>query len=444
MAGFSRLKVGPDPVPATLVLEEEGSSRRVCSVGIGSLLRPFIVIGFLSGATGAFAEPVVLANDELKQTVSGSTVEIDTPLGTTVPMRFGADGLVAAEAGVLAPVLGSAKDRGRWWVDGEKLCTKWFRWFDAGVRCLTIKQDGTRIYWRKIDDGETGTGTLVAGTTSKQKQKPEVVAKAVVVPSKAPASTETPSVSNEKPPVRNEKRATRLAGPAREVPDEQPAPAAAPSPFNEAAPMVASAEAKPAAEDALEEGPTMRFGGPGLLEATSLPVVGNTVSEAKSPEQTPADKPEAKPDSPVRELPAKDDRKYSVASGTPAKKTAALQRQASLEMHAPAKRAAQKRARTGKKSRDVAAATSSSRSVALYRVTGVAGYDVLNVRRGPSEEHVQIAAIPPTGRRVEITGECREDWCPIRYGGITGWVNSYYLAEEGAREEQSSRAAVRR
>jgi uncharacterized protein YraI len=82
--------------------------------------------------------------------------------------------------------------------------------------------------------------------------------------------------------------------------------------------------------------------------------------------------------------------------------------------------------------------------VALYRVRGVAPYDVLNVRRGPSEEHVQIAAIPPSGRRVEITGQCRADWCPIRYGGVTGWVNSYYLAEEGARQDASGQSSAAR
>jgi len=41
---------------------------------------------------------------------------------------------------------------------------------------------------------------------------------------------------------------------------------------------------------------------------------------------------------------------------------------------------------------------------------------------------------------VQVTGECRELWCPIRYGRLTGWVNRYYLAEEGSMQ----RASVRR
>ena len=189
------------------------------------MLRPFVVIALLSGATGALADPVALTGDELKQAVSGSTVEIDTPLGTTVPMRFGANGLVAAEAGVLAPVLGSSKDRGRWWVDGDKLCTKWFRWFDAGVRCLTIKMDGTRVFWRKIDDGETGTGTLIAEAKPepKSKQEPTVVAKADPPAQARPKDVpkaEAVAQAKSSPAPEPEKRGTRLAGPAREVPND--------------------------------------------------------------------------------------------------------------------------------------------------------------------------------------------------------------------------------
>ena len=65
-------------------------------------------------------------------------------------------------------------------------------------------------------------------------------------------------------------------------------------------------------------------------------------------------------------------------------------------------------------------------------------YDVLNVRRGPSETYEQIAGIPSTGRQVEITGSCEGEWCPIRYGRIRGWVHSFYLAEERSIRHGSS------
>lgn len=407
------------------------------------MLRPFVVIVLLSGATGALAEPVALTGDELKQAVSGSTVEIDTPLGTSVPMRFGANGLVAAEAGVLAPVLGSAKDRGRWWVDGEKLCTKWFRWFDAGVRCLTIKMDGTRVFWRKIDDGETGTGTLIAEAKPqpKPKQEPTVVAKA-----DPPAQTKPKDVQAVEPVAQakpspapdSEKRGTRLAGPPREVPDEGGSLPAAAKGGDDAAPtVVASAEEKTAASPATEEKPMMRFGGAGLLEATGLASTAATAAEVK-PEEKAAEAPQEATTVvslvPEKQAPAKAETKYVAASASSGK-VSAPQRQVSLETTSKpgAKRDDRKHALKAKK--DTLAQTSSSRQVALYRVRGVADYDVLNVRRGPSEQHVSVAVIPPSGRSVEITGECQQAWCPIRYRGVSGWVNSYYLAEEGTRSE---------
>jgi uncharacterized protein YraI len=400
------------------------------------LLRPLIVIGFLSGATGALADPAPLANDDLKNTVSGSTVEIDTPLGSTVPMRFGADGLVSAEAGVLAPVLGAAKDRGRWWVEGEKLCTKWFRWFDAGVRCLTIARDGDRIHWRKIDDGETGTGTIVVSNdkpakpavpavATKKKDAPAVVAKVDV----AAADVEEPvPLPVKKPAVKEE------AAPQASLP---PADPVTPEPT-----VVAHADvaAVPSAE--VVEEPTMRFGGAGLLEASARVEtdVQAPAQGAQEEEGPPVPLTESKLPAPAPETQTDAIAALLAPPATPPQK-AAPQRQASLQA-APLKQAEKKKkvpaAKAAAKAKTVA--TSSSRTVALYKVTGVRDYDVLNVRRGPSEEHVTVAGIPPTGRRVEITGECRASWCPIRYGNVTGWVNSFYLAEEGSRQVSSGEA----
>lgn len=383
------------------------------------MLRPFIVIGILSAATGAFADPAPLANDDLKDTVSGAIVEIDTPLGTTVPMHFGTDGLVSAEAGVLAPVLGAPKDRGRWWVDGDKLCTKWFRWFDAGVRCLTIVRDGSRIYWRKIDDGETGTGTLVQN----------------------PAEPGATTVAKAEAPQAPRKKSTQ---PARQDRGASPAPsrqAAADS-----APVVVAATANSADQpgrDDREAGSAMLFGGAGLLDASA-----RTASVASVPDEpaTTDKAPPAQDAAPSRakapDAPAKAVSKLPAAPAKAgAKKAPSPPRQASLQAGPAAKRADPKRA--AGKSPGRAVATSSSRAIALYRVTGVDPYDVLNVRRGPSEEHVQIASIPPSGRQVEITGQCRADWCPIRYGSVTGWVNRYYLAEEGSRQEPSGSTYAR-
>ena len=123
------------------------------------MLRPLLSIGYMVAATAVAAEPVPLSSEAIKETLSGSLVELDTPAGSTIPVRFQEDGLVSGEAGPLASVLGSEKDRGRWWTADDQLCVKWFRWFDAEVRCASLRQDGTRIFWQERG-GESGTATI--------------------------------------------------------------------------------------------------------------------------------------------------------------------------------------------------------------------------------------------------------------------------------------------
>lgn len=64
-----------------------------------------------------------------------------------------------------------------------------------------------------------------------------------------------------------------------------------------------------------------------------------------------------------------------------------------------------------------------------YRVVNVASDDVLNIRSGPSAGHPIVGRIPPYGRGVHILAGC-DDWCPVRYNGVSGWVNGRYLAAE--------------
>lgn len=70
----------------------------------------------------------------------------------------------------------------------------------------------------------------------------------------------------------------------------------------------------------------------------------------------------------------------------------------------------------------------------VYRVINVASDDVLNIRSGPGVSNGIIGTIPPNGTGVRIIGGGTTVggyvWVPIQYGGVTGWVNSVFLAEE--------------
>ena len=164
------------------------------------MLRQLIAISCVSVATAAAAaEPVALKGSAIKETVAGAMVELDTPAGTKIPVRFGTDGLMSGEAGDLASFLGAPKDRGRWWAENDQLCTKWFRWFDAEKHCVHLEQDGKRIFWRE-DNGEKGTATITVPATqvADKSVKPSVEAGRMPIV-KTPAATAPVDVAENVP-----------------------------------------------------------------------------------------------------------------------------------------------------------------------------------------------------------------------------------------------------
>ena len=127
-----------------------------------SLKRGVIAAGIcVLAGWSAYAEPVELGDETLKQTVAGKTVNLDTPFGVSIPITYHGNGLMSGKAGVLEYFLGAEADRGRWWVANGKLCQKWFKWLDAQPSCMQLKQDGDKILWRR-DDGLSGTATIAS------------------------------------------------------------------------------------------------------------------------------------------------------------------------------------------------------------------------------------------------------------------------------------------
>ena len=127
--------------------------------GIGVL--KLIVLGACLGsaATMAWAQSPGLSGQQISELVAGATVEIDTPAGTKLPVRYTREGRMSGEARDLAWYLGSATDVGRWWVAADQLCHKWIRWFNAEPQCMRLSQEGRVIRWRS-PDGNTGTAAI--------------------------------------------------------------------------------------------------------------------------------------------------------------------------------------------------------------------------------------------------------------------------------------------
>lgn len=119
------------------------------------------------GGTGVttLAEPQAVTGDALRLLAAGKTVHLESPYGT-LPVTFKEDGTLAAKASAgLALYLGSTADRGRWTVQGDRICQKFFRWFHGETHCMRVGQDGRKITWRR-DDGLSGTAVIAANNAA--------------------------------------------------------------------------------------------------------------------------------------------------------------------------------------------------------------------------------------------------------------------------------------
>jgi hypothetical protein len=191
-------------------------------------------------ATDVQAGSSALSGDEIKQMVAGAIFEVDTPLGTKLPISYAEDGRMSAEAGTLAYLLGSPTDSGNWWISGHRLCQKWRRWFDGAVHCLRLSQDGARIFWRR-DDGETGTASiasrsepqLAARETPRQQPARVNEARAFVAPSlpaRAAAAPPIPTASEvaDEAPIAQRPLEARPAEPPKALAEPRSSLATAP------------------------------------------------------------------------------------------------------------------------------------------------------------------------------------------------------------------------
>jgi hypothetical protein len=127
------------------------------------MLKPVTAAACLC-AMMAQAQSSTLSGQQLNDLVAGATVEIETPLGTKLPIRYARDGKLSGEARDLASYLGAAFDRGRWWVASDRLCHKWNRWFNSAPQCIRLSREGRLIRWRS-QDGNSGTARISVPAT---------------------------------------------------------------------------------------------------------------------------------------------------------------------------------------------------------------------------------------------------------------------------------------
>jgi hypothetical protein len=174
-------------------------------------------------ATMAQAQSSTLSGQQIHDLVVGTRVEIDTPIGTKLPIRYGRDGRLSGEARGLASYLGTAFDNGRWWVASDQLCHKWNRWFNSEPQCMRLSREGRTIHWR-TRDGYAGTAVisvpaaLQAGTVL---HPPQPVRAKPIAPPEMPSA---PAAGSDAQPASPAKDAGQPPQPAAKEAEVQAAP----------------------------------------------------------------------------------------------------------------------------------------------------------------------------------------------------------------------------
>lgn len=118
---------------------------------------PVLALALLASPAAADA----LSGEKLKSFISGKRIYLAVPLGGEIPLNYRPSGSVdgSGEAAGLGRYM-TPKDRGRWWVSGNRLCQKWQQWYDGKTFCFTVtKLAENRIRWVR-DDGKSGVARL--------------------------------------------------------------------------------------------------------------------------------------------------------------------------------------------------------------------------------------------------------------------------------------------
>jgi hypothetical protein len=133
--------------------------RRRAGFVAGALIVAIVSSGAAAMVADASAQP--LGGPQIEQAIGGKRVYLATPFGGEFPLNYRAGGVVDGDGEALG--LGKAmapRDKGRWWIDGDRLCQRWQEWYDGKPFCFTLQKTGPRtLRWRR-DDGLEGRARI--------------------------------------------------------------------------------------------------------------------------------------------------------------------------------------------------------------------------------------------------------------------------------------------
>ena len=356
--------------------------------------------------TSAATQSPPLSGDSVREIVLSSTIHLHTPIGTTVPILHKKDGTVTGKAGAVSWFLGASRDKGRWWMTGNKLCHQWKVWFKGKSNCMVIRRRGTKFTWHQ-DDGENGVVSIVplrkttrfanrtindpAGVKGPLPRQPKATAKARPTTKPAPSRTQTAALT---------KRTTSSA----------PTTSAKNVALTRKQPPVAKTKTS-----ALTPAPPIPKAKPGSKAAKRT---------ARQTRQQPTFSVVGVPEHDVLNIRLKPTPESQIV-GTLVPNARGVRKAGKCNNGWCPVRHAQK---SGWVNRTYLARE--RRRDSRFRVVNVQTGDVLYIRTHATQAAPIAGTIPPFGKGIKVIGRCKDDWCPVQHARRSGWVNRAFIAPQ--------------
>lgn len=100
--------------------------------------------------------------EQIRAEIIGRTIFLAAPFGGEFPLNYRRDGRVDGdgEASGFAARMAQPKDQGRWWIDGNRLCQQFERWYNGSPMCFDLTRTGERTLRWVRDNGEAGSARI--------------------------------------------------------------------------------------------------------------------------------------------------------------------------------------------------------------------------------------------------------------------------------------------
>ncbi len=109
----------------------------------------------------AYANSQRYTANDIRDGIIGKRVFLSVPFGGEFPLNYRYGGRVDGSGEALG--LGrfvKPEDRGRWWIDADRLCQQFETWYDGEPMCFELyRLDAKRLRWIR-NNGQAGTARI--------------------------------------------------------------------------------------------------------------------------------------------------------------------------------------------------------------------------------------------------------------------------------------------